>query len=644
MSKDFYRYIFRLYKIRESKDGADIVKKLLIIIHPACILYALYNCLSKQTSKNTFGIALLGISIGLALLRLIIRYSIEMQGRWAAVFLLAPVLLVLISFINDKNIVIQPRSNLIWLCFVMVYLISGTLLFVQSHRAKWEALIVTFFAPTLLFFLFVSCLCREPSFSPDSYSYYDISQHLFTGLVSTIRQYVIFTDLNISFPYLYPSFIAVIDELIGFGIYSGIIINGLAAFFTMFLLMRGTKRLCGSSIPGMLTTFFLFSNADYINELMAARSIPFTILILILLFNVIAKVKELSKKDIFFMGLFAGAGMVTRFDFIVVAGLTGASLFLIFKKRSPQMFVMYAFGLSVFTLPWILYSLFNFHTMWITDNRNTLFLAQAYNPQRFFLPIETIPTLFNNKEAWLNKVKGNFESISSGVFSCFIKSQNLLLLGFIVTGNALSILKNKEKQKETSLLLYGSLIYVIKTIIIIMIGYGDLRYHVETIMMFFLLALCSVYNARKNPKLWIHFATIATVILLIANLAPMLNESFMPKMHQQILSSDINIPQASDVEWAAMLRKDSGKRRNSDIKVFFMGGNPYSVGAMTGLHCYAMLSNATEERLIYLLQNYIEPDYIHVTSNYEDWLNALKTVYILTCIDGTNTYRVGIAK
>jgi len=673
---DFLKRQAGKFRTGEPESPADTVARLLVVIHPVWILFALYNFMSEQPLRYVLGNIFFGVLLGLGLLRLMIRYRFEMRLKKSLIFLIAPIVLCLLSCIKSVNPVVPTNSNLVWLCFAAVLLISGARLFAlgnadidrgnadidrgnvdadrgnvdadRGNRRDPETLAVAFFVPALLFFFFVCFLSSGPGFSPDSLSYYDISRGMFKGFgqVATVRQYVIFTDLNISFPYLYPLVIAIVDGLTGFGIYSGVIINALAAVFTLFLLMRGTKRLCGSAIPGMLAALMLFSSVDYMGEVMAARAVPMAILCMALLFNVLAKLRECTRRDIFLAGLFAGAGVMVRFDFLVVAGITGIALLPMYKKNVFKMAPVYLLGLLVFTAPWILYSLVNFHTPWVTDNGSTLFMIHAHIPQRVFTPDEIVPTLFNDMEGWLGKVRGSYNGISTGIFNMIIEPQNLLLLGFSVFGMTAGAFLKRDTQTAPRnkglrwLILGAGIAYLLKTAVIIMVGYGDLRYHPEAVLVFFLLALCAGYRSCGDAKMWLRFTALAAAFMMVLNLAPKLDKDFKSKMHRPPFTESIIKPPVSDTEWIEKLREDSGKTRNEDIKVFFVDGDPFGTGAFSRLNAYGPLDNITEERLLYLVQEFIRPAYIHATQNSEQWIEVLKTIYDLTLIDGANTYRV----
>jgi len=547
----------------------------------------------------------------------------------------------------------QPRSNIVWMCFAALYLASGALAYARGNRNNPEILAVAFFPPILLFFLFATCLSKGIGFSPDSYTFYDIAVHMFHkfGQVSTVRQYVIPTsDMNIAFPYLFPFFIAVVDKLTGFGMYSGVVVGAPIAVLTLFFMMRGSKRLCGSAIPGMLAILALFSTADYVGELRAARAVPLAILCVVLLFNVLAHLRCYTNRDLFLAGLFAGAGMVSRFDFMAVAGLTGVALLIMlyWKKTFPKIF-LYALGLLVFTLPWILYSIINFHLLWASDNGNTLILTKTMGPLRFWLPGETIPTLFTNFAAWMTKVRGSFKTISTEIYKILVQPQNLLLFGFAVftyiQASVTKIAQQREK-REINLrwLIFGAgVVYIIKTAGIIMVGFPDLRYHIEAITIFFLLLLCAAYFRYGNIKHWLVFTAVAAVVVLAVQLPPVMSDGLSPKLYTQIVTDSTIFTRDATKTWASKVLKDSGKSNFEDVKIFFLDGDPYRIGVQTGLHCYAFPQhNPTDKRVIYLAQNLIKPDYVYVANKDKSsqWLTDLKSIYKLTQIIDAYTYRV----
>ncbi len=94
------------------------------------------------------------------------------------------------------------------------------------------------------------CWQNMGCFSPDSHSYYEISQ-TFTGnfgFVDTIRQYVIRTDYNISFPYFYPLCLFFVNGITKLGRYAGVLFNFYIMLFTGIVISENQQMFCETSV------------------------------------------------------------------------------------------------------------------------------------------------------------------------------------------------------------------------------------------------------------------------------------------------------------------------------------------------------------------------------------------------------------
>jgi hypothetical protein len=379
---------------------------------------------------------------------------------------------------------------------------------------------------------------------------------------------------------------------------------------------------------------------------MAARSIPLSILCVSVLLYLLSKWKDPSGRDVFLVGLFAGIGMVVRFDFAVVACFIGIMLFPLFKKtkKNPlKMIIFYAMGLFMFTSVWILYSLICFQTLWMSDNNGTMFMIETYNPLRFFLPTEEIPNLFNDAKGWLHTVLTKRLSNTYLPYSLFMEPTVKISLFFIaicfILGPNKSIKWKQERPNIFRIVISMCIIYIVKTAIIIMVGYGDLRYHVETVMVAFFLILCVAYCVNMKIKRWSRITALVILFVVITQYPPIVG-NLLHILNAPVVNNESIFPTVDEKKWASFLRQDSGKSKNTDIKVFVLNNNfdPCRIGALLDLRCYAFLSTPTPERLLYLTTEFVRPDYI-IADDSSKWLSTLQTVYELKQID-YNTYRV----
>jgi hypothetical protein len=535
--------------------------------------------------------------------------------------------------------------------FVALYILLGLGLITEqssSKKQKYEQLFVGF----ALFSLFASFLCTDQGFSPDSFSLYDMSRSIFTdfGYVSTVRQYIHFSHYGISFPYLLPALINCFDLLTGFSMYSGSFINLFASIILISCLVKISKKLSASAIPGVIIALSLFSGKQYLEELMAGRAVPVALLFVLLALNAVidafgkAKESAARTKYVLLAGLFLGAGMVVRFDCMLAAGITGLIMMIIsIKKRSIKIVLFYALGLLIFTSPWIIYSLVRFHSPWISDNSGTALMVNVYIPQWFVLPNEEVPNAFNHTDEWLIRLQNSFTSIMGGIFSEVMQARCILPLGIAAWGICFGGKAPSSVSKKDTFMrwLLGSalIIYTLKTLAIIAVGYTDQRYHVETLAVILLLVLCVACRATADKKPWRYFAAVFAVIMVFSSMIPTFSTKLQSKLFNPIIESGYLQQPAYDAALVDIIVEDSGAARPEDVSLFCVDGDATMLGAYCKLSCYNPLINPTRERLLYLSENYIRPNYIYVTT--EEWKAVFEENYTLTHIPGGSPiYRV----
>ncbi len=620
--------------------------KLLIAIQPIFFIFTLQTCfISDLDIRHLIGTPVLGFLLGLGLLYMIRtgKVDIKTNSIERTIFLVLPFVFWPAAFFA-KN----ANTNLFFLIFGTLWLFSITKMYIRGNADDAKHSKIMFFGCTALIVLFILTLSKGLPFSPDSYSYYDISKNIFRnfGEISTVRQYVELSDSNLSFPWLYPAMINIVDNMTGFGMFSGVFINMIIAVMTFLFLLKISRRISGSYIPGILTCYMLFTTDAYLDELAAARAVPAAILCAVLVISVFTKWKPYAKKDIFLAGLAAGAGLAIRFDFLAAAGLTGLLLFPLFKKKAFVMAAFYGLGILIFASPWIIYSVSHFGTIWASDNAGTMFMTYVAVPQRFFLPEETVPTLFTDLSAWFEKVWNSFLTISKSAAAVLFKPVDLMLLGlpvyiFTTTFREQTAHRFKD-QPQNFLLLSVGLIYLIKTTIIVFVGYGDFRYHAETMAVLFITLLSCAYLRFQKYVKWKCFLALLTLILFI-QITPAIETNLIPKLGDRPIKETLVFATQEEKSWTEMLRNGIHAEQNKNVRVFFLDNvNAYRYGALLDIHSYAFVEGKTKEKLLYLCENFIKPDYINFgdPAGIEQWKNDLADLYIFENTTDPNTFKV----
>ena len=350
------------------------------------------------------------------------------------------------------------------------------------------------------------------SFNPDSIYFYLISQSIGNdfGNMSLIRQYVLDTSYNISFPYLYPVMLYIADVLFGMGLSSGIPLNCILFVLTSLLLFHGCLRFSGRIWPAALVIFSLCTAKSYIQEILSTCSIPLCLLLsaaciylTIDLFLSTQKRFGVSGSDktdhnslfselntpvlkndslqLACMGALAGAAAVTRFDAAILLAMCGCCVVFMQKGARIRSGLIYAAGAALFLIPWMIYSLVHFQTLWITDNAGTMFYVTPEPPHRVALDSDL--TIFNAPGAWFVALLKKSVAIVKSMCMCSVSAVIIVILGIV------SCIRHRKdfSRAELCITCAVALYLLAKTAMYILVGYPDQRYHIETILCAMLL-------------------------------------------------------------------------------------------------------------------------------------------------------------
>jgi len=172
--------------------------------------------------------------------------------------------------------------------------------FFNLQKEKKE---VFFIYSILIFFIlfyilkFMSHL-NNPLFTPDSWFYFNISQTIFkkfNNINVFINSYQFLDPIkgklynnlstyNISFPILYPFFLACINKVFNMKMYAGFFLNFIIGLFNLYINILICKINCTKKkyhiIFGLLLTFLFLAHSAYLRELLAGKSTPLQILLI----------------------------------------------------------------------------------------------------------------------------------------------------------------------------------------------------------------------------------------------------------------------------------------------------------------------------------------------------------------------------
>lgn len=227
-------------------------------------------------------------------------------------------------------------------------------------------------------------------FSPDSWTYYELSETIFSKDFYTFsfqRSYFS-NEYSTSFPLGYPVLIALVSFVTQSGTHAMILIN-LLSLTGIFYIVNQLKN--DFKIP---TNYFLEAiliSTVIFEEVLSGRSIVPCVFFFMLFVHYWRK----DRRILAF--LFLGITPLIRFDFLPIVLL--ALLYLNIKSSFNRIYNLIVFvGLS----PWILYSLLLHDTFWATDNSWIPFSISRQSFVADFFPENE--TLFTDPLAWIKKV------------------------------------------------------------------------------------------------------------------------------------------------------------------------------------------------------------------------------------------------
>lgn len=238
------------------------------------------------------------------------------------------------------------------------------------------------------------------AFSPDSWSYYELSSTIFSGdfyKFNTQRSYLP-GQYSAAFPMGYPVILAVARLFAGDSPEIAVAINLVFAALSWIVIQRLALTFGLSRLASFALAFSLLLWPGYLDEILSGRAIPAA------MFFFLLGIWAYFKDRMFACGLALGLAALTRFDYLVfgLAFQLGAlALDARRRARLPLALVGFAIGVT----PWVGYSLMRFGKYWASDNS---WVALAATPS-FVLDYPAVPaaTAVHDFGGWLSKVMGN---------------------------------------------------------------------------------------------------------------------------------------------------------------------------------------------------------------------------------------------
>lgn len=442
----------------------------------------------------------------------------------------------------------------------------------------------------------------RPPLTPDSWSYYELSQSVWRDFyhVATIRQFQVDSDYGLSFPPLYPILISLWNRGLDIGVAAGYCLNFFLAAGTLAVLISLGIRMTGSWVPGALLMMGLLLDPAYVEEIIAARSIPLSIFLGTLWVWVFFREKPSAGVRVVMCGMLAGLGALTRFDFTLVALLLGWPVMRSLPWPRWKSGGLYYGTLFLCVSPWIVYSLSHFGVLWASDNMRTALLAIQSHAGDYFPPEALPPTVWTRPEAWLILLGTKTGAFAAQALQA-LKRQAVVVLALIfgLYGvYALARGKAPVPDARTRSLLMMGLVFLASLIPVWLSGYGDLRYFT---MPCFFLCMAGVFFGWRvhqdlHPRLLQAMAGIVSAVFLFLLL------QHFPAPHL-VLNKDMFkhfMPLPTEA-LESVVREAPGRILMDTV---YGPNTAFQFGAWTGLPTVMMPLNMTPEHLAPLVKTY----------------------------------------
>ncbi|NKF52664.1 hypothetical protein G3R49_19075 [Shewanella sp. WXL01] len=329
-------------------------------------------------------------------------------------------------------------------------------------------------------------------YSPDSFSYYELSKTFFGDVgfyePNTIRSYFNL-EQSAAFPLLYPLLLASLNFLFFDSYLSAPYYNVILTCISYFLLIKVSSQYTENKFLSAAFALGVTLFPGYVDEVLSGRSIPLS-MVLFLSFIVLFQSRKFS-----FAALLLGLCCLVRFDMLAL-GLF-VSLYFSYQSRSALPTLCFVLGLT----PWMAYSLTYFDSIWVSDN--SWVVKSSVHAYVTDFPASATYTVFNDTMTWLQKVTLNYLKGNLYFLRAFLGNFVLLyLLVLFIKHKQYSRLSTKEG-------IFYFLLINASLAPFFLSGYFDSRYFYLPILMLGLLFLHKGIDQKVTKS------TVALMVVLV---------------------------------------------------------------------------------------------------------------------------------
>ncbi|MFC1549269.1 hypothetical protein ACFL4R_00125 [Nitrospirota bacterium] len=473
-----------------------------------------------------------------------------------------------------------------------------------------------------------------PTFGPDSWSYFELSKSVFNDFykVNTWRQYQVPGEYGISFPPLWPTTLAVFNQISDFGIYSGYLLNILLTAGIFWALCMLSRAVFKSYAYGPLMFSGLVLNFSYMNEIRSARSLPLALLLIVLMLYFYFKEQHVSLRSVKAIGILAGLEALTRFDFLLAGAMFG--FVLIYMSPRERIRVCYNYYLSYLLAlsPWIIYSLYRFKKPFISDNTRTVLASTKTHVTYYFT--EPLPTIFDEPGRWIVKTYENIFIVLWNIADRALVKNPLLIILILAVAILFAVYYRNISNKEhaghdnnvPNKLLMLLPVFIMLNLSVTITGYFYGRYFISTYIYIILslLYMSSRFSHslgreaafKKALYVIVTFFLIARIGVFYSghDFNPALNKEFIENTKFNELSRVINL---SVDEPRVLIINDTTM-------------SAFMFGALTETKSFTDPLNLDEETLMIFIQQF---GITHVVTSDQAIVKTLQTQYGTELLD-----------
>jgi hypothetical protein len=366
----------------------------------------------------------------------------------------------------------------------------------------------------LVYFISLTVLVGVSRFSPDSWSYFELSKSIFSENFYTFNTYRSYFSLerSTSFPFGFPVLLALMNSQFGWDPKNAAYVNGPLAALAFFLIFQISRRFQLGYIPAIaLGVAFVFW-PGFLDEVVGGRAYPAALVTLLL--GLLIQTKSGRLWTIFLGALLVGVSTNVRFDFIFGAWASMV-LVLLYFQPTVRAFLISQIGFVMGSVPWVVYSAYYFKTLWVSDNSWVSLASRAVLPGRQAFvtdfPAASIGTIFSEPMIWSVRILRNVLRLMEALF---IHVQDYPLLPILLASGVLFL---PFRYVRAKLIVGLSVLFVLSLALIpfVLSGYFDQRYF----SLFFLaasLGLLAMFSVRGAGRYLDPVLSVLTLMVVVS--------------------------------------------------------------------------------------------------------------------------------